>query len=227
MAKQTSNTIGWRTRLQAELRRDKKKTTTLILLVVVAGAVGGKFIVGQLIPAKASGGVQASAEIVESDNSSTDNNSLIPVNFEIDSKIPQGHQAKVTRDIFYFDKQLFPLTKGKGLEGDWGDAASGGIAALARKELHLQSTIVGPSPVAIINGQVIRVGQKIRVGQSPESYEYFEVVEVTRNSCVVKKDGVLVKLQMNSSGLIGPKGSSSSNSDFGNTITSGGYGEED
>jgi len=54
-------------------------------------------------------------------------------------------------------------------------------------QLVLQSTIVGSSPMAIINGHVVRAGKSI---------EGFRVLQVTSHACVVEKDGVKVTLRI-------------------------------
>ena len=60
------------------------------------------------------------------------------------------------------------------------------IRAQARS-LTLQSTMLSENPVAIINGQVLRVGEWING---------FEVTEITAHACKVSKTDVTVLLKM-------------------------------
>jgi hypothetical protein len=53
----------------------------------------------------------------------------------------------------------------------------------------LQSTFIGSTPTAVVNGRVLRVG---------ESINGFKVVEITARACVVEQGEVKVRLEMSS-----------------------------
>ena len=54
--------------------------------------------------------------------------------------------------------------------------------------LSLQSTIISDVPMAIINGCVVRLGERTASG--------FEVIEISACACTVMKDGVKVTLEI-------------------------------
>jgi hypothetical protein len=66
------------------------------------------------------------------------------------------------------------------------EAAKQEVQARARA-LSLQSTVVGAVPTAIVNGQVLRVGDWI---------SDFQVVEINSRSCQLEKSGIRVVLEM-------------------------------
>ena len=51
----------------------------------------------------------------------------------------------------------------------------------------LQSTMVGASSIANINGKILRVG---------ESFSGFEIVDITSHSCLVRKRNVTAVLEI-------------------------------
>ena len=187
-------TPNWRLRLFAELRRDRKKATMLILLLVVAGALGGRMVFKHVAEAeadtlKADGGQDAPQTGADG-----------PVT---PGPGPSGaggpawtSNASITRDIFKLNVGVFPVVDGGEMATLTKDPAPGGtdhqraqmrrVQAEARA-LTLQSTIIGATPTAIINGRVIREGKTING---------FRVVAVTARGCVIEKQGVKIALQM-------------------------------
>lgn len=119
----------------------------------------------------------------------------------------------ITRDLFSPNPEFFPApysgTDPKvtiidpQAEGGWFGGIGGWIRQKqqARREevarvaiiraqaqaLSLQSTMLGPSPTALVNGQVLRQGEVI---------QGFRLQRVDSDSCVVSKDGVDVLLRM-------------------------------
>jgi hypothetical protein len=105
-----------------------------------------------------------------------------------------GMNRTIERDIFVPDPTFFPPEKNPQKEVTEPKLTSGELEkqrheAIRKqaKALNLQSTIVGSSPIAVVNGKVLHKGDWMAG---------FQVIEVKPRSCVVKKDDVLVELKM-------------------------------
>ena len=61
------------------------------------------------------------------------------------------------------------------------------LESAARSRLKLQSVIAGDSPQAVINGQVLRPGERV---------EGFELVSVGRRSVLVSYEGYVIRISM-------------------------------
>ena len=200
----------WRARCKAELSRDKKKTATLTILLVVAGAVGGRLIVAKGLPQSAQAVAPAgmSALIPPADG-------LAPApspdaaHMRWEQYVAKMDRA-ITRDLFRPNADFFPPQEpqaatvvGRETEagwfaqvGQWVAQSQAGneddtlrLSALRAQAsiLSLQSTMLGNSPTALINGKVLRVGDWI---------SDFRLKKITSTSVIVSKDGVDIELQM-------------------------------
>ena len=185
------------TRLSLELRRDKKKSTIMAGLVLVAAVMGGRLIVSQLGPAKASGSsvAGATAEVATPSSGGASGkgaqHGLVAKRDAYIANIKPG----ITRNLFKFTPEAFALTKPqkppvivkkpttqpvdkkKALEELRKQLKE--LAQSRARDLKLQSTIGGASPIAIINGKLVRVGRKI--GD-------FTVVSVTSRKCEIETE---------------------------------------
>jgi hypothetical protein len=182
----------WVGRIKAELVRDKKKTLVLSGLLIVAAVVLGRLVIPSSGPQTVSGAVAVA--------SSGDARGPRPEHVQpTDQGEPRERlelgPRQITRDIFKPEIEMFPpaervrtvqhvATSGPSPQDD---------ELLARRVAHqasslsLQSTILGSSPTAIVNNRVLTVGDWI---------SNFEVIEITSRTCVVRKDGVKVTLEM-------------------------------
>lgn len=184
------------TRLSLELRRDKKKSAIMAVLVLVAAVLGGRLIVSQFGPAKASASSSAAVATAEVAAPSSDGASaggaqhgMVAKRDEYIANIKPG----ITRDLFKFTPEAFalakpqkapamakkpttrPVDKEKALKELRKQLKE--LAQSRARDLKLQSTIVGASPIAIINGKLVRVGRKI---------DGFTVVSVTSRKCEIE-----------------------------------------
>jgi len=194
-----------KTRLVAELKADKKKAGLVVVLIVVAMFMGIRLAVK-------AGGKTASA-------ASTPSASVLPgagkktggsaggalgggpaaskTYGQRREKYIRNLDRTIVRDIFEPDAQLFPLAvKAAGANRQQAVATSHPVdkkelqEQLTRREaasLKLQSTIVGDVPTAIINDKVLRVDDWI---------DGFQVIKITSQSCVVRKDKVEIQLSI-------------------------------
>ena len=189
-------------RVMAELRADKKKAAILALLALVALFLGGRLIFksagpSELGPAAAEGsppGAQAGAG-----SSAPGLAPLKKPDVPADRPLKWNHErptdGSVLRDLFVGDLRSYvriepdsvkkPDSPGQAPVPDMVEIEKA-VRAQA-KALTLQSTMIGPNSSAVINGQVLRVGQHIAG---------FRIVGIHPRSCDVEKKGVEVRLAM-------------------------------
>ena len=184
----------WRTRMAMELRRDKKKTAILVALVLVCAVLGGRLIAGRLGPSKASGsqGVVPTAKVVTASQNTSGAPGSVPFGASARDKYIANIKPGITRDLFRFKTTSFrkvrqidtpkvpttqPAKRDKVAENKKRIAGiRDGVRARAEKQLIVQSTIVGGSPMAIINGRLLRMG---------DSIGGFKLVAVSTRGCEV------------------------------------------
>ena len=196
MSQKNTNNLSWWLRVKAELCRDRKKTIALGVLLAAAGLLGGRLIFQQIGPARADGALRPTAIAIPQPDvpSAVSPEPSKPTDGAGTGTAARKDGIKVTRDLFQLSPTLFPpeeraqrpvLTEGqKQADGAKEQARRKRIQAAAG-QLVLQSTIVGSSPMAILNGHVVRAGKSI---------DGFCVLQVTSHTCVVEKDGVKVTL---------------------------------
>lgn len=189
---------GLTRRLFAEFMRNKRKTFILMVLGAVALVMGVHLAFRGSTPRR----VRAAAQAV-----------VTPIRRSADGENRWGgdqrradwlaelraSQAEISRDIFEPNPAFFPPTTPKpktpkkitrvvttqpSVEDR--QAVVRQVRALAGA-LRLQSTVAGSVPVAMINGQIVRKGDRL---------SEFVVVEITERSCVLKQKGVQVTLEM-------------------------------
>ena len=192
---------NWKERFVAEMKADKKRAAVLGCVAVVALIVGGRLIVKNLPISKAGAAlsdVQPSAVVVESDPMASFRDQFAAPSAkggrEVSPAVPTARR-EITRDIFAPKLDFYPpdqeapaVTKvspvAPAIDANVLQAQS--VRAQARS-LVLQSTIISSRPTAIVNGQVLGVGDWING---------FEVVEITARACAVAKKGIRVQLEM-------------------------------
>jgi len=202
MAKAHSSAAMWKARILAELQRDKKKAVILGVLFLITVTLFGKMLLkGSPAPAAADKPAGASP----SDSQGGPENDApksppigrgLPDSVTDRAVIPENLSDMITRDIFRPDEKSFPLVKpdkAKVIKPKTGskrvtdkEAKQKQIQAEA-DELHLESTLTGRRPIAIINGKVVPKDGLIAG---------FRVAEISLRSCVVEKDGVRLELTM-------------------------------
>lgn len=194
----------WSARLKAELLRDKKKTGLLLGLVLVAGIVGGKALLGGKTPAAAQarnspvtagtaggGTVQPSLDRAAADQRR--------------AQYLANLDRRIGRDIFRMSSDYFPL-EGQVpapapavaepdfldhltqlAQGDGSDSKKEALIRAQAQSLALQSTMLGSSPSALINGRVLHVGDVI---------SGFALTQIDTQTVTLTREGVTVTLQM-------------------------------
>ena len=212
MTGQDRDNQNWTSRLKAEIKRDKKKTVILAALLIVAGIAGGRMLVSSRGPRQArAADPAATAEtpsLLRTDQAKAGRLSGAERETYLSSM-----DRQIGRDLFQPRLEYFALQDGTNSEtmlvsveeeptelfgqiGRWvaqkhqaqrelqGRVTVIGAQAQA---LSLESTMLGASPTAIINGQVLRKGEWV---------SGFRVERIQSDACVVSKDGVEVELHM-------------------------------
>lgn len=186
-------------KLVAELMRDKKKAAILGVLVLV----GIVFTIKALVhsgPATAAATSLAGKDLLTSPPKSQDDagDRDLKAKARRDLYIQQM-DGSITRDIFLANLDLFPrknaepvkvaptpTTAASGPAPDPEDLDRRVIRAEAQA-LVLESTMVGASSIANINGKILRVGER---------FSGFEIMDITSHSCLVRKRNVTAVLEI-------------------------------
>jgi len=197
MAKKHNSMEMFKKRLIAEISRDKKKAVILGSLLLVA-----VFFVGKLLLARSPEAATAATSPTAVTPAGTVNNAAAQI---LSGKSPRVEVSKgaakaITRDIFMPAASFFPrVEKTTGTNGkvkvvedeqDKQNAALRHKKELIREqaaELHLESTITGRVPIAIINGTVLGPDGVING---------FRIVKIDSQACVVEKEGIRLNLTM-------------------------------
>jgi len=197
MAGETPYKPDWKTKLVAELSRDKRKTVILAVLLLL-GVVVGMRLVFKTNPAaaqaKAHTGGAGPAPQVKSPTPSvaTVTTSQLGNDARIQERI-QANARRIDRDLFVPDAKAFPpepvqpkKAKPDGAAKSTTKTPEQVVQELAA-EFTLQSTIISAEPTAIIDGRILKLGDTI---------SGFMVVGITKGTCDLLKDDVLVELVM-------------------------------
>lgn len=183
-----------------DLKRDQRKAIILGVLVVIGIGMGAKSLFKGSAPEDANAsiapGVNPVREAARTDIPSTSEASQDAKREQYLLKIDR----RINRDLFSFNSELFTLLEPlpavaqptskpiatQPTQPDQADIERTAIFAQAQT-LRLQSVISGPKPTAIINDNVLRVG---------DWAQGFQVMEIANNSCVVQKKDVRVMLEL-------------------------------
>lgn len=186
------NMTDWKQKIIAEMNRDKKKTAVLSALVVIAGISGARLLMTKSAPQATAAAAVPAASAFSPPAAAF----AAPFARSADEARIRAHMDQlgrtIRRDLFVPDIRHFPPAPARAKSGGPAKAADTRrstkefIEGQAGK-LTLQSTIVSANPIAIINGQVLRVRDVI---------EDFTVTKITSRNCVVERDGVAVTLHM-------------------------------
>lgn len=174
--------------LLVELKRDKKRA---IVLAVVAGV--GLILVTRLVLTRSSPAPATAAPVEGAEDAP--GGAAREETWQLDADISKDDyfaqiDTTITRDIFAPPERFFPSsgtgkksfeaadgTRSVEKENAWRDAGT----------MTLASTILSATPKAIIDGQVVQVGDMIRG---------FRVEEIGSRSVTLERDGVRVSLEM-------------------------------
>ena len=178
-----------------QLKQDPKKSTIMCVLLMVLVVIVVRLGFTSAGAAKARAGQSNPAAVASTGEGDAPSEAAPGKGIKLTRPVVPG-QPRITRNIFKLNASLYssggPRSSARLTEKD--DDAQDDEQKLNRLAIQaeaavlmLQSTIVGQSPAAIINGRVVRLGRTIGG---------FTVVAVSAQACVVSKDGVKVTLEM-------------------------------
>ncbi len=175
-------------RLRRRLLAEKKKASVLLVLVLVAG---GLWLRTWLSPTAESSASSVPATDPAPAATATDNPAPVVSQPREPRVVEVDLPSTIGRNVFLLDTTGYELAPKSDVGGSDG-AKSGGDGADDKPEvrtdgLHLQTTMLGRKPAAVINGEVIGIG---------DEYEEFKLIEVRPESVILEKNGVQVELSM-------------------------------
>ncbi len=198
MVEPAGNISNWQQRLIAELKRDKKKAVIMGVLLAIGLIVVGKQMIKGMGPSRATAvPAPSTAQLPQhSPRDQTTSPSISPEQLgqpdEVRSLVKLDRT--IERDIFGVQLDMFPLKDSEALKnrGENTSTESSGQRMIRNviteaQTLMLQSTIVCDDSTAVINEEVLRIGQSVGG---------FTVVKIRARSCDVVKNDVLVTLTM-------------------------------
>ena len=188
-------------RSMIELRKDKRKAFLLAVLAIGACAALVNLLVAPSSPVKAGAAEQpAGARIAERQPDARPGESTEGDQGKsaLRDRYDRGLVRKIERDIFTPNPEFSPprqdatavrrtVPRTTTQPGESQEAIQRQMVLAHAQSLVLQTTMISSNPTAIVNGRVMRIGDRI-LG--------FEVVEITPRACKVRKDGVTVILEM-------------------------------
>jgi len=178
-------------KLLTELKRDKKRTAIMAGLLCVALVLVGRLVLKRPAPAPAAAAPAAPDRAPMSSENTLPALADITPDGDRDRYINQIDRT-VTRDIFVPTEGYFPVGDGNDQGPRWRTVSDGlnteqEAVWKEGKQMTLQSTMLSASPKAIVEGQLVEVGDYIHG---------FQVLEIHSRSIVLEKEGVRVNLEM-------------------------------
>jgi len=209
-----ANTTDWKRRLVREIQRDAKRTAVLGVLAVVAVVMVARAVLTRT-PKSAKAAARAAARTAPPNSQPDAAGGWTPAARREDKARREEYLAnmnrRISRDLFRPNLEYFPLAGGTGAVAiarapagpGWFDEVRDFAAEKDRSRqaerirrstvrseagsLSLTSTMMGNSPIAVINGRLLRPGEKING---------FRLVGISRRMCTLTKEGVTVELYM-------------------------------
>ena len=181
--------LDWRKSWQ-QLTKDKRKLGLVVLLLVVGLLLWGRLILTKDVPRTAladPADVGAEAETAAE---------TTPVAAVVRPVVHLALADRVERDLFQLNPQLFPPIEDQtdgavdGLDEEANTSADSRIQRVrteAAEVLSLQSTLQGAEPLALINGELMKVGDQV---------QGFTVTKIGSRRVTLRKDEVNVHLEM-------------------------------
>lgn len=219
MAKMPSNSTDWKSRLKAELRRDKKKTVALAVLLTVAGVTGGKLVITMSVPrdVKASPTRQEEPDATDAQPAEGPWVSVPRPSAETFANQARreeylaGMDRDITRDLFNVDISRFPPRPGAGGPDPQTEMSTTGWLGMVYQRVVQKQQQDGQqlAKYRAILAQARSLSlQSTMLGSAPTALingqvlrqgDYisgFLVKSIASNRCVVSKDGVDIELRM-------------------------------
>jgi hypothetical protein len=200
-------TSAWQAKVTSALSQDPKKTGVLSVLVLVLVIAWSRMMIGSNHPALAAGSLAmpagATAQVLPPTPVLKPGSSAAIMREWLSAPIPP-----ITRNDFQIKSEYFPhdttgtaqapaptgfwttLEKSLSVQADQKEKRDAQIADLKSQAAALRptSTIMGPSPRAMVNGALVAVGDCVAS---------FRVIKIEARGIIVERDGVRLVIPMN------------------------------
>jgi hypothetical protein len=201
---------GFFKKMTAAVRRDPQKAGILTILVAILVVLQVRLLTGE----KVAGPTKAHAAVVKSDNTSTPRTYSDGGN-PLRAWMSQP-SAEVKRNLFVVNLEKFPqdsdqtastspksalfwddLAKSMSLQADVRKERKFLIENLTRQasQLRLQSTLMGASPRAVINGEMVGEGSVVACGPDDKRVT-FRVLKIEARRIIIEREGIKLEIQM-------------------------------
>jgi hypothetical protein len=178
--------------LLVELKREKKKAAVMIVLLAVAIVLFAQLLLKKPNPAQATAAPAARVETLRATSAepSTPSSEDVSADTSRDDYLRQI-DTTIRRDIFAPPESYFPPGQSgkrsyRPITGGRSDAEKESVWNEA-KALTLESTVLSATPRAMIDGQLVRVGDWIKG---------FRVEDIRSRSVTLGKEGISVSIEM-------------------------------
>lgn len=201
---------NWKQTLRQALLSDPKKSIALAVLTLVMGTMATRAFLGKSRPAGARAATAASAGKPGASARSADASDTSRANpyAQLIQKWTEAPVPPVSRNLFAVRVEYFPVdgsrtTNSAGAdEGFWGrleksitmkadlrDKRENLIANFKAQasQLRLQSTVMGPEPKALVNGELVGEGSVVA---------NFRVLKIEARRIIVEREGIRLEIQM-------------------------------
>jgi len=183
---------------RAELAANPRKALLLLAAALVACWAVGRLLIKDSVPASAGARMLATPAPTAEEGTLAGKLLASPDKARAATELLlSAERRRLDRDIFAPNTDYFPpqdtaanVKTVSTVEADDTEAAArlqAQVVQAQAQSLALQSTMLSDNPTAMINGQVLYVGDWVNE---------FEVVRITAHSCTVRKDDVSIILEM-------------------------------
>jgi len=197
MGQQPLNIKMLKLRLLAEFKADKKKATILSLLLLVAVIVGLRFVMQYKSPESAEAStINTPLTEVANQAHRVVKNQAIQSQDRLAEHLKK-QKSEIDRDIFAVNSSYFTLQKTVEIPKAQPTSAPTPAEDIKEKQrkailaqaasLTLESTMLGQTSVAVINGKILHIG---------EYFSGFRVVDIAASRCRLVKNEVTVTLEI-------------------------------
>ncbi len=203
--------------LPESLRDDPKKAGILgVLLLVLAIAVARYFLVGGPAPAQANLAKPDKKVATRQSSKAVPSRIISPEASKAVKNWLDAPMASVSRNVFAIRQEFYPSqtsqtsTKVPEEKGFWDEIEkSRSIQADQKRQreilvenlqreaakLHLQSTVMGPEPQAIIGGSLVKEGDVV-ASDGLKSGVQFRVLTIEARRVIIEREGIKLELRM-------------------------------
>jgi hypothetical protein len=205
-------------RLRQAAKDDPKKAGILAVLVLVMLVMWGKFaLTGKSEPASAVGAVNPPATLAVAGRTVSDNAARLRFSEHAERLSDWTRQPvkPLSRNLFavnltYYRRDGSNVAQQDGEQGFWEELAKSRAAQTDQKkarqilienlqlqasQIKLQSTLMGSTPKAMVNGKLVGIGDVVAV-ETAEARTTFRVLKIEARGMIVEHEGIKLAISM-------------------------------